>query len=131
MIISSIKKKKPNNKDLAKQFVLHCAELALDKKAFNLVILDVRPWQGLMDYLLICSAQSSVQAQSLSDYIYETLKKEGRTPIGMEGREQGRWVLLDYGEVVIHVFYEYIREFYDLEGLWQDASRLRVPKHKR
>ncbi len=98
----------------SRQLALHCAKLALDKKAFNLILMDVRPWQGLNDYVLVCSAQSSVQAQTICDYIKETLKTTQLYPLGQEGHQQGKWILLDYNDVIIHIFYEYVRDFYDI-----------------
>ncbi len=112
----------------SKQLALTCAKIALDKKAFNVMLLDVRAWQGLNDYIFICSAQSSVQAQAIAEEIKRKLKEEGIYNIGIEGYPQGKWVLLDYNEVVIHIFYEYVREFYDLESLWQSAPRIKIPK---
>ncbi|MBI3016737.1 MAG: ribosome silencing factor [Deltaproteobacteria bacterium] len=112
----------------SKQLALVCAKMALDKKALNLMLLDVRAWQGLNDYILICSAQSSVQAQAIAEEIKRKLKEEGIYNLGVEGYPQGKWILLDYNEVVVHIFYEYVREFYDLESLWQDAPRVKIPK---
>ncbi|MBI3019058.1 MAG: ribosome silencing factor [Deltaproteobacteria bacterium] len=112
----------------SKQLALACAKMALDKKAFNVMLLDVRAWQGLNDYILICSAQSSIQAQTIAEEIRKKLKEEGIYNLGVEGYSQGKWILLDYNEVIVHIFYEYIREFYDLESLWQDAPRVKIPK---
>jgi len=111
-----------------KQLALKCAALALDKKALNRILLDVRPWQSIMDYILICSATSQIQAQSICKHIRDTLKNEKLHTIGIEGISGGKWILMDYGDVVIHIFYEYIREFYDLEGLWHQAPRIRLPR---
>lgn len=92
------------------------------------MLLDVQAWQGLNDYILICSTQSGVQAQAIAEEIRTKLKQEGITHLGMEGYGQGKWILLDYNEVVVHIFYEYVREFYDLESLWQEAPRVKIPK---
>ena len=121
------KKETSTNKN-SKQLALYCAKLALDKKAFNLILMDVSPWQGLNDYVLVCSAQSSVHAQTICDYIKETLKKENLYALGQEGYQQAKWILLDYNDVIIHVFYEYVRDFYDIENLWYDAPRVKIPK---
>ena len=119
------KKKIKTSKDLA----LYCSKLALDKKAFNVILMDITPWHTLNDYVLICSALSSVHAQTIIDTIRENLKKEANLhPLGLEGYAQGNWILLDYNDVIIHVLYEYVREFYDLENLWHDAPRLKIPK---
>ena len=112
----------------SKHLALSCAKVALDKKSFNVTLLDVRAWQGLNDYILICSAQSQVQAQAIAEEIKRKLKEEGVYSLGMEGYPQGKWILLDYNEVVVHIFYEYVREFYDLESLWQSAPHVKIPK---
>lgn len=111
-----------------KQLALLAAKKALDKKAFNIVLLDVRPWQTLMDYTLIVSAQSTKQTQGIAKYIKESLKQEDIFPLNVEGMEQGKWILMDYNDVIVHVFFEYVRDIYDIEMLWHDAPRVRIPK---
>ena len=111
----------------SRQLALLCAKLVLEKKAFNLVLMDVRPWQSLMDYVLICSATSPIQAQTIARFIKDTLKQDNIHCLGTEGYGEGKWILLDFSGIVIHIFYEYLRDVYDLETLWHDAKRIRTP----
>ena len=76
------------------------------------------------DYFLICSGKSDRQVQAIAQRIAEVLEDQGMKPLGLEGTSEGKWVLIDYGDLVIHVFLEPIRQFYDLEGLWIDAPRI-------
>ena len=78
------------------------------------------------DYLLICSADSERQVEAIAAAIEDGLRKKGEKPMGVEGASQGRWALMDYHDVVAHIFYGPVREFYDLEGLWADAEITRV-----
>lgn len=105
---------------------LLCAHAALDKKALNLVILEIKELSSIADYFIICSGKSDRQVQGIAYSIEESLKKEGILPLGIEGFSEAKWILLDYNDVVIHVFYEPIREFYDLEGLLFDAPRIEM-----
>ena len=104
-----------------------CARALMDRKAIDLVILEVKDLSSFTDYFLICSGNSDRQVQAIATHAEQKLGKEGLHPLGIEGRRDGRWVLLDYGDVVIHVFYHPVREFYDLEKLWSEAPRLQVP----
>jgi ribosome-associated protein len=99
---------------------------ALEKKATNLIILNVKEMSSLADYFVICSGNSDRQVQAIASAIEETLKKAGRLPIGVEGERAAKWVLLDYGDVIFHIFYEPVREFYDIERLWTDVPRMEV-----
>ena len=99
---------------------------ALGRKAFDLVVLDLRKLTSIADYFIICSGQSSRQVTAIAEFIHFTLKKQGIKPLCIEGLQEGHWVVLDYGHVIIHVFYESVREFYDLEGLWSDADRVKI-----
>lgn len=104
-----------------------CAAYALDKKAFDVRLLDVRKISSLTDYLLIVSGRSDRQVQAVADSIHLGLKKEHATmPLAIEGLKEGRWVLIDYGDVMVHVFQESVREFYDLDGLWSEAAEITV-----
>jgi ribosome-associated protein len=94
------------------------------KKAIDLVVLDVRELSSIADVFIICSGRSNRQVSAIAEHIQVDLKKHGITPLSVEGKKEGHWVLLDYGHVIIHVFYEPIRSFYDLEGLWIDAKRI-------
>jgi len=111
-----------------------CARAALDHKAVDLVILEVKNLSSFTDYFVICSGNSDRQVQAIAAHIEEKLGKGEIHPLSIEGKREGRWILLDYGDVVIHVFYQPVREFYDLERLWSDAPRIELPQtrsHRR
>jgi ribosome-associated protein len=106
----------------------------LGRKALNVVALDVAEMTSYADVFIFCSGRSNRQVIAIADHIKANLKKHNIKPINVEGTKDGHWVLLDYGHVIIHVFYEPVREFYDLEGLWVDAKRIMTPsleKHLR
>lgn len=100
---------------------------ALGRKAFDLVILDVRDLTSIADAFIICSGRSNRQVAAIAESIQVELKKHGIRPLSVEGKKEGHWVLLDYGHVIMHVFYEPVRSFYDLEGLWIDAKKIKTP----
>lgn len=98
-------------------------EACLDKKAIDIRLLDVTGLTIVADFFVICSVQSSAQARAVGQHICsEVKKKTGRNPIGIEGMEDGWWVLLDFGDILVHVFQEEARQFYDLEETWADAQ---------
>ncbi len=101
---------------------------ALGRKAFDMAILDVRELTSVADVFILCSGRSNRQVSAIADFIVTELKKQNRRPLHVEGKKEGHWVLIDYGHVIIHVFYEPVRVFYDLEGLWSDAGRIQ-PKY--
>lgn len=100
--------------------------LALDKKALEPVLLDVRELCSFCNYQLVLSGRSERQVDAIADGINLGLKQDGLRPIGAEGARTGQWALLDYGDFVIHVFLHSAREHYDLEGLWNDAPRIEL-----
>ncbi|HEY5952102.1 MAG TPA: ribosome silencing factor [Kofleriaceae bacterium] len=100
--------------------------LALDKKALEPVLLDVRQLCSFCNYQLIISGRSDRQVDAISDAIELGLKDEDMRPISTEGARSGQWALLDYGDFVVHVFLHAAREHYDLEGLWNDAPRVPI-----
>jgi ribosome-associated protein len=108
--------------------VLRCAQSALDKKAHDLVILDVARLTSVTDYFLICTGRSDIQVQSICRHIEESLREVGVKPLAIEGFTHGQWVLMDFGDVVVHIFYETVRDFYNLEGLWAQAQNLPLPE---
>lgn len=99
----------------------------LGKKAVNVVALDVHELTSIADVFIICSGRSNRQVSAIADHIVRELRKQKIKPLSVEGSAEGQWVLIDYGYVVIHVFFESVRQFYDLEGLWSDARRIPVP----
>jgi len=101
---------------------------ALGKKAIDVIALNVRELTSFTDVFIICSGRSNRQVSAIAEHIHVNLKKHDIRPLSIEGMKEGHWVLLDYGHVVIHVFYEPIREFYDLEGLWADAEKIPIGK---
>ena len=118
----------------SKELALAALEAALDKKALEPVLIDVSEQSSYTDFILVLSGRSDRHVQHVADGIEEVLGREhGRHAIGAEGQTEGRWVLIDYGEVVIHVFHHPLRDFYDLEGLWCDAPRtpIEIPEEAR
>lgn len=104
--------------------VRRAAEAVLDKKGVALKVLYVGEVSDFADFFLICSGQSDRQVQAIARGVEERLAEEGLKPLHAEGVRQGKWVLLDYGDLIVHVFDEERREFYRLERLWSDAPRL-------
>ncbi|MFY0573292.1 ribosome silencing factor [Cystobacter fuscus] len=103
------------------------ANLLSDKKAVDIVILDVRGMTSYADYVVVASGESDRQVSSMAEHVLVKLKEsEGLRPVGHEGMDTGQWVLLDFGEVVAHIFYSEMRAHYDLEGIWADARREKV-----
>jgi ribosome-associated protein len=96
----------------------------LGKKAHQVVMLDVKALTTVADTFIICSARSNRQVTAIAEFISRYLKKQGKKALNIEGGKEGHWVLMDYGDVIIHIFLEPLRSFYDLEGLWVDARRI-------
>ncbi|MBI2392759.1 MAG: ribosome silencing factor [Deltaproteobacteria bacterium] len=118
--------------EASKALALLVAKAALDKKALNVQIVDVVGRVDYTDFLVVMSGRSDRHVLSIADAIEEELVKQTpkRKPIAVEGRPQGTWVILDFGEVVAHVFQEDARSFYDLDTLWQDARKVPVAEHR-
>jgi len=102
------------------------ASAAVAKKARDPVALDLRDLDGVCDYFFICSGSSEVQVKAIADHVDELLRARGARPWHVEGLEGRRWVLLDYVEVVVHVFHEKTREYYMLDRLWGDARSVEL-----
>jgi ribosome-associated protein len=100
---------------------------ASDKKALNLVVLDLREIASFTDYFLITSGTNVRQVQAIADEVVEQLKKQGTRAARVEGYNTAEWVLVDYGDFIVHVFEDKARHFYDLERLWRDAARVSLP----
>ncbi len=114
----------PPENPRAKALAHKVAQLLLDKKAADVLVLDVRGMASYADYIVLASGESDRQVSAMAENVHTKVKQEdGLHPTGTEGRETGQWVLLDYGEVVAHLFLAETRAFYDLEGLWADAPR--------
>ncbi|HEX9053023.1 MAG TPA: ribosome silencing factor [Anaeromyxobacter sp.] len=112
--------------DTGRPTAVAIAKAALDKKAEDVTVLDVRGLTGYADYFVLMTADSDRQASAIADHVEQAMKAAGISKVGVEGYETGRWILLDYGDVVAHVMSKESRGFYDLEGLWADAPRFAV-----
>jgi ribosome-associated protein len=99
---------------------------ALGKKARNPVLLDVRHLTSLADAFLICHGTSNRQVSAIAEHIQRDLRNQGIKALSVDGMKEGHWVLMDYGHIIIHVFFESTRSFYNLEGLWSDARRIQT-----
>ena len=106
---------------------LRCAELAFDKKAFDIRAVDISKVSSIAYYLVIISGGSDRQVQAISDSIRIGLKKYGKVN-DIEGAKEGKWVVMDYGDVLVHIFHDPLRYYYDLDGLWSMAPELELPK---
>ncbi len=102
------------------------ARAALEKNAEEVLVLDLRGVSGYTDFLVIGSGTSDRQIEAIADSVEKELKAQGHRVVGSEGQRGGRWVLLDFGDVVVHVFHRDERAHYDIEGLWADAPRVEV-----
>ena len=103
------------------------ARAAEDKKALDLRILDLQGLASFTDYFVICSGSNPRQIQAIADEIERRLAEQGRKPLGIEGYEHAEWVLVDYGEFLVHIFSEAARAYYDLERLWRKAKEVTLP----
>lgn len=110
---------------------LAAVEAALEKKAYDLVVLQVGHLSSIADYFIIATGRSDVQVQSIARGIEEKMEREHEHPIAIEGLKHGHWVVLDYADVVIHVFFQPAREFYRLERNWTDAQEVALPEPYR
>jgi ribosome-associated protein len=113
--------------DEARELAVAIAIAALDKKASGLEILDVSGKVDYADFLVLMTGRSDRQVAALASGIEEALRKKSRRPISVEGQQQASWILMDYGDVVVHVFQDDARSLYDIDGLWLDARRLPIP----
>ena len=107
--------------------ILMALAAAAEKKAINIVVLDLREIASFTDFFVIASGANERQVQAISDEVVETLKKAGRPVTRVEGYKTAEWILLDYGDFVMHIFNEKARAFYDLERLWRESKRVELP----
>jgi len=114
-----------NNSPLDRSIDLYI-QAVIGRKALDVILLDVRELTSIADVFIICSGRSSRQVTAIANYIEEYLKERKIRALSVEGKKEGQWALIDYGHVIIHIFYEPVREFYDLEGLWVDAERVQT-----
>ncbi len=107
------------------KLALHCSS---EKKATNLVAIDLREIASFTEFFIVASGSNQRQVQAISDEINEQLKKQlNSRPVRVEGYSSAEWILLDYGDFIVHIFEKNAREFYDLERLWRDAKRVDLP----
>ncbi|SJZ38611.1 ribosome-associated protein [Trichlorobacter thiogenes] len=102
-----------------------CAELASDKKGYDLRVLDITAISTIADFLVIISGQSDKQNQAICDHIRRELKKFGKVQ-EIEGETEGKWIVMDYSDVLVHIFHEEQRKRYDLDGLWEKAEQVEL-----
>lgn len=102
------------------------ARAALEKKAIRLTAIDLRSITSIADAFLICSGTSNRQVQAIADAIIDKLRTAGSRPMHVEGYDVAEWILIDYGHLVVHIFSERARDFYDLERLWRDGARIEI-----
>lgn len=120
----------PAKKNETRERLILCINATLQKKAKEIVVLNLKEVSAFTDYMIICSGASEREVQAISDAIQKFLKDAGIRPLGVEGTTSAQWILLDYADVVISVFYEPVRAFYDLENLWE-APRMKVDEKKK
>ena len=104
---------------------IRCAELASDKKGYDLRVLDITAISTIADFLVIISGQSDKQNQAICDHIRRELKKFGKVQ-EIEGETEGKWIVMDYSDVLVHIFHEEQRKRYDLDGLWEKAEQVEL-----
>ena len=107
---------------------LIAARAAQDKKAENLRVLDLRDITSFTEFFVVCNGTNNRQNQAISDEVYAQLKQQGELPISVEGYDHAEWILMDYGDFIVHVFAEEARKYYDIERLWRDAKSVTVPE---
>jgi ribosome-associated protein len=113
-----------------KERALRIAEAADDRRALELAILDMRGLMTICDYFVICNGRSRLHVGAIAEEIEEQMSEEGIEPRHVEGIPDSSWVILDYLDVVVHVFEPDARGFYNLEGLWHDAGRVEIPSRE-
>ena len=118
----------PAKKNESAKRLLLCINAILQKKAKDIVVLNVKEKSSFTDYMIVCSGATERQTQAVCASIQQSLKKEDILPLGVEGEAHGQWILLDYDDVVISIFLESLRSFYDLENLW-DAPRMDIAEN--
>ena len=117
----------PASEDQLDERILLALHSASEKKAIDPVVLDLREIASFTDYFVIFSGANERQVQAISDEVYDQLKKAGEPAARVEGYKTAEWILLDFGDFVVHVFEQKARKFYDLERLWRESKRVALP----
>jgi ribosome-associated protein len=112
----------------SKAKAIEAAQAALDKKAKDMVVLELKDLTIIADYFVVCSGESTTQVKAIVENVEKKLREYGQKPMGIEGLNTARWVLMDYGDVIVHVFEEETRAYYELEKFWLDAPRIPFEK---
>ena len=124
----SVRATPPAASETLDERVLTALHAAGEKKALEPVVLDLREIASFTDYFVIVSGANERQVQAISDEVYDSLKKAGHPAARVEGYKTAEWILLDYGDFVVHVFEQKARKFYDLERLWRESKRIDLPE---
>lgn len=119
------------SKITSKAKALKVAKIASEKKAKKVVVLDMRKISNICDYFVVMSCESEHKSKAISEVIEEELLKINVRPHSIGGREGSGWVVVDYLDIIVHIFYEPLREFYNLERLWRDAPQLNLSKPRK
>jgi len=114
----------------AQERAIKCAALALDKKALDVKILEIGRLSSIADYLVLASGRSDKQTQAIADSVRQGLKKFGKA-LDIEGVKEGNWIVIDYGDVIVHIFQEEMRRYYNLDELWSAAPEVEIPAEYR
>ncbi|RYZ68301.1 MAG: ribosome silencing factor [Proteobacteria bacterium] len=115
------------DKDPGLERALLCVRAVIEKKAENIKVLDLRERSGFTDFLIICSGTSDRQVSTISESVIQAVDVHNMHIVSKEGVSEGRWALIDLGDVVVHIFLDALRDYYDLENLWVDAPRVKIP----
>lgn len=111
------------------QIAGQAATIASDKKATRIVVMDLNGKSDICDHMMVCSGSNDRQTRAIAQAIEENLKiKFGVSPLAIEGKQNGHWILMDYGNTLVHIFFDYLRDYYAIENLWPDAKFLQVQK---
>jgi len=125
--VAAVPRTQFSNLDAEVQLAVRCAA---DKKAADIIVLDLRQIASFAEYFIIATGSNQRQVQAIADEIEEQLKKQVSTrPVRIEGYNTAEWVLMDYGDFIVHIFNKEAREFYDLERLWRDAGKVSLPEN--
>jgi len=114
----------------SKDLAIQAAKAALEKKALDVIILDLSGLTVIADYFVICSGESTTQVKAVAEFVEQAFANKRVKPLGIEGAAHSHWILLDYGDVIIHVFEKETRAYYNLEKLWMDAKVVEIDEDK-